>query len=636
MAEPGRQMVPVLLNPSFDTWEVAVTPLPRWLPVEGRRVRAWLAVCFDTEGERALAIEPRVEEAIPGVLERLLSRAARSWRVRPARIRVADAEVARILKDLLAPQEIPVEVAELLYLPELLGFLIAEIAPPDPRPGPLTGAGVTVERLRSYAQAATGLYISPIWRHLTSEDLIRVESPKVEESFRYAVLTRDDSGPGGLWFFPSREDFEWIQEGDVGSFLSGLGSWMFRFDRPWVAPQSDTDLWERHGLPWSGEDRCPTACFIGMEVMKRPDARQLAFLEGLMSALAATAEEDLDAGRWEKRVKTAEGSARFVLSLPELLEPAETERGFSFSTMWRYTERTIRKLNKRLQGRQPESLEEANEALDALFREEEEAGPAEPETPQDRAEQLLDQAHEARGRRMVLLARQALEIWPDCTDAYNLLAGREPDPQAALDLYARAMAAAQRAMGPEIFEQAGDFWGLVETRPYMRARQGLAERLLVLGRTEKAAEHYREMLRLNPDDNQGVRHALASLLIVLERDEEAEELLDRYEEDDSPFMAFPGALLSFRREGDSPEARRRLKRALQANRFVPGLLLRTQEVSAIPGMYSPGGREEAALYYDLSLETWAKTPGALDWLRKRTAVPARAKARTKRKKKKRR
>ncbi len=103
-------------------------------------------------------------------------------------------------------------------------------------------------------------------------------------------------------------------------------------------------------------------------------------------------------------------------------------------------------------------------------------------------------------------------------------------------------------------------------------------------------------------------------------------------------LEYPRALLRFRREGDSPEARKSLKRAVQANRFVPGLLLHTRRIPPPADFFSPGREEEAAVYIVLSEETWAGTPGALDWVRQRTQAPARpkGKSKTKRRKKKRR
>ena len=69
----------------------------------------------------------------------------------------------------------------------------------------------------------------------------------------------------------------------------------------------------------------------------------------------------------------------------------------------------------------------------------------------------------------------------------------------------RARDAGRRAgAGPAFFkENAGDFWGLIETRPDVRARAGLANTLWSLQRRDEAAQHYRALLALNPEDNQG-------------------------------------------------------------------------------------------------------------------------------------
>lgn len=603
MVEPGR-MFPVGSDWCFETWEVAVTPLPLWLPVEGRRARAWLAVCFNAETEKILASEPGAEEEIHPLLEQVLTRAGQRWRSRPARVRVADAEVARILEDLLESQEVEVEVvARLAHLPEVMDALIAGIAPPDPRPGPLTGEGVTVERLRSFAQAAARFYTSSCWRHLSADDLIEVEAPEVEESFRNFIMTRQASGPSALWFVSEVDGPEAILAGAIERLTGGVGLWMLGFDLPWTAPPEDVDLWERHGFPWAGGDRCPVVCLTGEEVVERPDARQLAFFEGLLAALAATFEEDLDTGRWEKTVLTPDGPVRFVLSLPDFWED-DWEDGADSQTQ--------------------------------------------PETPREMAEELMDEAFDARGRRATLLAREALKVWPDCAEAYSLLAGRSFEPEMALDFYAQARAAALRAMGPgfsdaiediENLEDIESLWESYDWISYMEARLGYAEVLLRLGRPEEAVEQFQEMLRLKPPADQRVREPLVNVLITLDRDEEAQAVLDRSGEDESALLGFPRALLRFRREGDSAEARRCLKEALKANRFVPGLLLRTRRMPLLNTPSFPGTEGEAAIYLSLSREAWEKTRGALDWLRERTVgavrAKARAKARGKRKKKRR-
>ena len=371
---------------------------------------------------------------------------------------------------------------------------------------------------------------------------------------------------------------------------------------------------------WEGED------------FRRPDHRQLALFEGLLAALAATVEEDLDSGRWEKRVSTAGGPLGIVLSLPDLLAPVE-ELPLGPPVIWRILERSMRDMGKRLAGGDELDLEGG----DLLVLPDAGTTP-EPETPERQAEAVLDRAYTVVGRRAVLLAREALEIWPDCADAYNLLARRAPDSESAARLFELGVAAGERALGPAAFEAAGHFWGVLETRPYMRARQGLAESLVEMKRLAEAAEHFEDLLRLNPDDNQGIRHTLVNVLIGLDRDAEAWELLGRYPDDPLALLEYPRALLRFRQEGDSLEARRALKRAVQSNRFVPGLLLQTRALPPPSPFFSPGREEEAVLYRVLSWETWTGTAGALDWLRQRTAPPPKPgrKGKAKKRKKKRR
>jgi tetratricopeptide (TPR) repeat protein len=82
----------------------------------------------------------------------------------------------------------------------------------------------------------------------------------------------------------------------------------------------------------------------------------------------------------------------------------------------------------------------------------------------------------------------------------------------------------------------------VEARPYLRTRFALAEVLEALGRRDEALDHYRDRLRLNPDDNQGVRDLALPLLLVAGRDDEPVALLDRSRGDPSALWSSGGAL----------------------------------------------------------------------------------------------
>ena len=77
---------------------------------------------------------------------------------------------------------------------------------------------------------------------------------------------------------------------------------------------------------------------------------------------------------------------------------------------------------------------------------------------------------------------------------------------------------------PNLFEEhAGHFWGIMETRGYMRARYALVEALLKVktyAAVEAAHAHLMDMLRLCRGDNMGVRDLVPALDLRLGRDQE--------------------------------------------------------------------------------------------------------------------
>jgi len=246
-----------------------------------------------------------------------------------------------------------------------------------------------------------------------------------------------------------------------------------------------------------------------------------------------------------------------------------------------------------------------------------------PATPLEAAEDLIYEAWEASSaRRRVSLAKKALELSPDCADAYLILAGATAKTlDDVIGLCRKGVEAGERALGKSYFEEeVGYFWGLIETRPYMRARAGLAAALWLAKSYDEAVGHYWDMLRLNPDDNQGIRDRLMSHLLELGRADEAERLFGQYEDECSATWEYSRALLDFLKEGDSKTARKSLKDAIEANAHVPGYLLDPMKMPpGMPGLYSLGDENEAQLYVIYHSKAWQKAPGALDWLRARTA-----------------
>src|SRR4030043_957994 len=149
----------------------------------------------------------------------------------------------------------------------------------------------------------------------------------------------------------------------------------------------------------------------------------------------------------------------------------------------------------------------------------------------------------------------------------------------------------------------------------MRVRAGLAECLWASGKHDEAIQHYREMLRLNPNDNQGIRDLLMPRLIEMERDEEAEALFNEYLDDGMASRIYSRALLDFRKMGNSEISRKSLAAALKKNKHIPAYLLGQKKMPRfLPEYYSPGAETEAVFYTKENLEARKITPGALEWL----------------------
>jgi tetratricopeptide (TPR) repeat protein len=285
----------------------------------------------------------------------------------------------------------------------------------------------------------------------------------------------------------------------------------------------------------------------------------------------------------------------------------------------RAMEGSLSDLTRHLEEQEFETIEEANAYLAKLL----ESGevpprPSRPSTQLEKAQDVIHQAFEATGKKRAQLARKALRISQDCADAYVLLAEETAkDPQEARDLYQKGVEAGERALGPEAFEEdEGYFWGAIETRPYMRARHGLALALWELGEHEEAIEHYKAMLRLNPNDNQGIRYLLVLVFLEEGSDEPLGELLEQYEDDASALWLYTRALWTFRKKGSTREANAALEEALETNPFVPLYLLGQRSLpQALPEYIGFGDESEAVAYIAEAMPAWLRTSGALEWLR---------------------
>ena len=176
----------------------------------------------------------------------------------------------------------------------------------------------------------------------------------------------------------------------------------------------------------------------------------------------------------------------------------------------------------------------------------------------------------------------------------------------------------ERKFGKRFFEEnEGYFWLIKETRPYMQYLFDQAQLLWALGKKEKAINQYKYMLKLNPNDNQGVRDTLLPNLLELNRLDEAQELYLEYEEDCSASWKFGKLLLDIKNDVPFDEIEMEYKQCIESNPYiVPYLMGRKKLPNKMPYFYGIGDENEAIFYAALAEDAWHSDKKAMKILKK--------------------
>jgi len=214
----------------------------------------------------------------------------------------------------------------------------------------------------------------------------------------------------------------------------------------------------------------------------------------------------------------------------------------------------------------------------------------------------------------------AIERDPACAEAYVLLASIERgSPEQALRVLEAGISASEGRQ-PELPEGV-PVWRDHMYRDILRLRFARAEALASLKRFAEAVSAYREILRLDAEDNIGVRHKLVPLLIVDNQVEEAEQLVEAFavgvDEAESAFVRWNRTLIAYAR-GGAKLANPVLQAAMEANEYVVEEILYAEPFpDMMPDSYYIGSPEEAMVYAEESQAAWRKVKGVRAWLRRK-------------------
>ena len=237
--------------------------------------------------------------------------------------------------------------------------------------------------------------------------------------------------------------------------------------------------------------------------------------------------------------------------------------------------------------------------------------------PVEAAQELAFQSmEEDNDRKALALARKALSLDPDCVDARVVeIQITVDDADKRVNACKNLLAQAREKMGREFFEEnRGHFWGVVTTRPYMRALEYLTHLLMSMERYDEAGAVMEEMIDLNPNDNQGVRDTLLGLYLGEGDVLKARSLLNKYPDDNLAVFSWGRAIERFL-SGDMQAASKALEDALYANPHVLAGMAGIEEMpDDFDGSYSPGDIHEA-WYCLIELgPVWEKQPDVTTWI----------------------
>lgn len=219
----------------------------------------------------------------------------------------------------------------------------------------------------------------------------------------------------------------------------------------------------------------------------------------------------------------------------------------------------------------------------------------------DDAYELLEKAENTKSKTQAIkLAKEAYEMCPACFDALLFQVEQEKNYIKKMKLLNEGLnKEKERLLQEDYFakDNIGHFYGIFETRPYIRGLYTKADNLANAGKIKQAIKVCKEIIHLNENDNLGARYLLMALYSFLEEEKEMLKLYKKYPEEDLE-MLFPLLVLYYKEDNDE-KAKEYLSRINKANphfiKFFKGNIRKTDDSPA--GYYSKGDVSEVIMYF---------------------------------------
>ena len=215
------------------------------------------------------------------------------------------------------------------------------------------------------------------------------------------------------------------------------------------------------------------------------------------------------------------------------------------------------------------------------------------EDDEARSDDILEQAYNADTKmKSKELAKKALIIYPDNIDAMCFLAELENKDSRKLMAYNKAIEKSEELLKEYFDDSVGYFWGIIETRPYLRAKAGRVRVFIYMKKYKEALTECEDILRLNKDDNMGMRYCLVTLCCYLGEYDKLEKTIKDFNED-TAYVLFPKTVMYYK-QGNMEKLKEYLKLLNESNKYIINMLIGKEKMlNEIPQYYSLNSKEEA-------------------------------------------
>ena len=331
-----------------EVWEVGFISLPLQVPdgdAKQGTTRPIMAACVSSRGGVA-ATAPSLPQDTPrsAIFDALAMFAldphlpgAPALGYLPKRIRTSPdgGEVATELEAVMRGIGVVVEIkAELPVLEDFASFLNEQAsglmdeagALQSAAPGIMRTKGMTVERVRAFADAASIFFKAQPWIRFPDEVLWRVEPKPRTRALSHFTIMGGAGEQFGLGFLSSPMDMmRMMFQDDPEAFMQSRRTtmWSVTFDVIDYLPEQDADLWERESLPVAAENAYPLASGITPSgKLRRPTPEQLNYLESVLRAAAQLTPDHAHRKPIAIKVRTHDGerSLRLHVALDSSLD----------------------------------------------------------------------------------------------------------------------------------------------------------------------------------------------------------------------------------------------------------------------------------------------------------------------------